>query len=166
MGEQQQQQQQPQWEPGRELFEALLSNPAVGAAEAIALLGTCRAARGVGGAASLSAIRTVAVVDSEAYEPELPVPLIRDLEPVRETLVDEWDGEGRAFHLSSTSLLNLKAFSRGYVTRRSANFFSAGRRSAYFFSARRWNGCILFLRGPRGAYIFMKPTNSSEQCLG
>jgi len=35
--------------PARELFEALLSNPALGAAEALALLGTCKAARSVGG---------------------------------------------------------------------------------------------------------------------
>ena len=81
--QQQQQQQQEQWEPGRELFEALLlSSPAVGAAEAMALLGTCRAARSVGAAASLANISAVAVVNSENGEPV--VPLIRDLDPSQE----------------------------------------------------------------------------------
>jgi hypothetical protein len=47
--------------PGREreIFEVLLSNPLLGAAEALALLGMYKDARGVGGAASLDAVRAV-----------------------------------------------------------------------------------------------------------
>jgi hypothetical protein len=47
--------------PGREreIFEVLLSSPLLGAAEALALLGTCKYARGVGRAASLDAVRAV-----------------------------------------------------------------------------------------------------------
>ena len=78
--QQQHQHQQYQWEPRRELFEALLlSSPALGPAEAMALLGTCRAARSVGRAASLDALRAVAVSDTWSSP---VVPLIRDLEPV------------------------------------------------------------------------------------
>ena len=83
-----------QWEPRRELFEALLSRPAVGAAEAMALLGTCRAARSVGVAvsASLTAVRAVAVVDpnntADHRCAKLVAPLIVDLEPTVETLKD------------------------------------------------------------------------------
>ena len=72
----------------RELFEALLSNLALGAAEALALLGTCKAARSVGGAPSLAALRAVSLdEDSTAVGPATPqhpsgwrvVPLVRSL---------------------------------------------------------------------------------------
>jgi hypothetical protein len=75
--------------PSRELFEALLSCPALGAAEALALLGTCTTARGVGSAASLRAVRAVAFANSAAEE---AAPMVRALAPVK--YMDEYmDGE-------------------------------------------------------------------------
>jgi hypothetical protein len=55
--------------------------PDWGAAEALALLGTCTAARSVGGAASLRAIRAVAFVNNEGEE---AVPRVCAVEPVFE----------------------------------------------------------------------------------
>ena len=52
----------------------------------MALLGSCRAARSVGAAASLTALRAVTLVDPCYVDEEPVVPLIRDLEPVQETL--------------------------------------------------------------------------------
>jgi hypothetical protein len=53
--------------PGRErkIFEVLLSSPLLGAAEALALLGTFKDARGVGGAASLDAVRAVCTLTDD-----------------------------------------------------------------------------------------------------
>ena len=97
--EQLEQPQQEQWEPGRDFFEALLlSSPSVGAAEAVALLGTCGAARSVGAAASLDALRAIAVGTDPV------VPLIRDLEPVQDD-DDEYGDYGRKFWLERTSAL-------------------------------------------------------------
>ena len=52
----------------------LLSRPSLGDAEALALLGTCTAARAVGGAVSLRAVRAVAFVNSAAEE---AIPMVR-----------------------------------------------------------------------------------------
>jgi hypothetical protein len=49
---------------GREIFEAMLSSTSVEAAEAWALLGSCKAAKTVGGAASLKEVCAVAVVNT------------------------------------------------------------------------------------------------------
>ena len=69
--------------PARELFEALLSNPALGAAEALALLGTCKAARSVGGAPSLAALRAVSL-DEDCLDERMAggglVPHVRSLQ--------------------------------------------------------------------------------------
>jgi hypothetical protein len=68
---------------GREIFEAVLSSPSVEAAEAWALLGTCKAARGVGGAASLKQLRAVALVTTahKPLEEQYAVPFVCDLFP-------------------------------------------------------------------------------------
>jgi hypothetical protein len=69
---------------GREIFEALLSSPSVEAAEAWALLGTCKAARSVGGAASLKEVCAVALFTTTAHKPleeQYAVPFVCDLFP-------------------------------------------------------------------------------------
>ena len=68
---------------GREIFEAVLSSPSVEAAEAWALLGTCKAARSVGGAASLKQLRAVALVTTahKPLEEQYAVPFVCDLFP-------------------------------------------------------------------------------------
>ena len=65
---------------GREIFEAMLSSTSVEAAGAWALLGTCKAARSVGGAASLKEqVCAVAVVpDVEGHH---AVPFVFDGHP-------------------------------------------------------------------------------------
>jgi hypothetical protein len=60
----------------REIFEVLLSNPLVGAKEALALLGTCTTARDVDCAASLDAIRNIHVTPQEYF-----IPLTFELDP-------------------------------------------------------------------------------------
>ena len=67
-------------EPVREVYEALLSNPLLGAAEAVALLGTCRTARDVKFASSLRAIRAVAVTEESGDDVPV-VPKVRSLLP-------------------------------------------------------------------------------------
>jgi hypothetical protein len=63
---------QPTMAPGREreIFEVLLSSPLLGAAEALALLGTCKDARGVGRAASLDAVRAVCTKQPRVKAPK------------------------------------------------------------------------------------------------
>jgi hypothetical protein len=82
--------------PSREIFEALLSNPHVVPAEAWALLGTCRAARSVGGAASLRAVRALLLGEYKGFGPSEIVLHLRDLEPAVDDENNEektWDNE-------------------------------------------------------------------------
>jgi hypothetical protein len=68
----------------REIFETMLSSSSVGAAEAWALLGSCKAARSVGGAASLKELTAVALLSPTSTpleELQYAVPFVCDLHP-------------------------------------------------------------------------------------